>query len=85
MSPQRCWSRHRNQHWNLALTPKSPSVAKYVRDLVIEGGASEPRCIVVTQPDAQASVMLVGKATETTLPSPLARDWLDHFCSNGGS
>ena len=73
------------QHWNLALTPKSPSVAKYVRDIVIEGGASEPRCIVVTQPDAQASVMLVGKAAEARLPSPLARDWLDHFCSSGGS
>lgn len=73
------------QHWHLALTPKSASVAKYVRDIVIEGGASEPRCILVTQPDAQASVMLVGNAAEAALPSPLTRDWLDHFCKSGGS
>jgi hypothetical protein len=72
-------------HWKLALTPKSASVGKYVRDMVIEGGASEPRCIVVTQPDAQASVMLVGKAADTELPAPLARGWLDHFCDTGGS
>jgi hypothetical protein len=73
------------QHWHLALTPKAPSVGKYVRDIVIEGGASDPRCIVVTQPDAQASVMLVGKAAEATLPTPLARAWLDHLCDTGGT
>ena len=26
--------------------------------------------------------MLVGKAAETALPTPLARDWLDHFCAD---
>ena len=72
-------------HWHLALTPKSASVGKYVRDIVIEGHASDARCIVVTQPDTQASVMLVGKATETSLPTPLERGWLDHFCASGGS
>jgi hypothetical protein len=72
-------------HWKLALTPKSASVGKYVRDMVIEGHASEPRCIVVTQPNTQASVMLVGKTAETALPAPLAREWLDHLCDTGGS
>jgi Outer membrane lipoprotein carrier protein LolA-like len=71
--------------WKLALTPKSASVGKYVRDIVIEGHASEPRCIIVTQPDTQSSVMLVGKAAEATLPTPLEREWLDRFCDSGGS
>jgi hypothetical protein len=66
--------------WKLALTPKSEQVGKYVRDIVIEGAQSEPRCIVVTQPDDESSFMLVGKAAESKLPTPLARDWLTHFC-----
>ena len=66
--------------WKLALTPKSQQVGKYVRDIVIEGAQSEPRCIIVTQPDDESSLMLVGKATESKLPMPLARDWLTRFC-----
>jgi hypothetical protein len=67
--------------WKLALTPKSAQAGKYVRDIVIQGAQSEPRCIVVTQPDDEASYMLVGAATEASLPTPLAREWLGSFCS----
>ena len=70
------------QLWKLALTPKAAQAGKYVRDIVIQGSQSEPRCIVVTQPDNQASFMLVGAATEASLPSPLARDWLTTFCAS---
>jgi Outer membrane lipoprotein carrier protein LolA-like len=71
--------------WKLTLTPKSASAGKYLRDIVIEGRASEPRCIIVTQADTQSSVMLVGKAADATLPAPLDREWLDRFCDSGGS
>jgi hypothetical protein len=71
-------------HWKLGLTPKSANLGKYVRDMVIEGHASEPRCVIVTQADMQASVMLVGKAAQSTLPSPVTREWLDHHCETGG-
>jgi hypothetical protein len=70
------------QAWKLALTPKSPAVGKYVRDIVIQGANQDARCIVVTQPDEQSSVMLVGAATESKLPSPLAREWLTRFCAS---
>jgi hypothetical protein len=66
--------------WKLALTPKSQQVGKYVRDIVIEGAQSEPRCIIVTQPDDESSLMLVGKASESKLPAPIAQDWLKRFC-----
>jgi hypothetical protein len=72
-------------HWQLSMTPKAASVGKYVRDIVIQGRESEPKCIVVTQPDTQASVMLVGKAASTAIPQPIARDWLDSFCAAPGS
>jgi hypothetical protein len=70
-------------HWRLAMTPKSATVGKYVRDIVIQGRENEPKCIVVTQPDAQASVMLVDKAASTSLPQPLTREGLDKLCAAG--
>ena len=69
------------EHWKLALTPKSKQAGKYLHDIVIQGSQAEPRCIVVTQTNDQASFMLVGDATEASLPSPLARDWLTNFCA----
>lgn len=72
------------EHWKLSLLPKSAQVSKYVRDIVIQGAQGEPRCIVVTQPDDEASIMLVGAATETKLPTPVARDWLTGFCNSKG-
>ena len=71
------------QNWLLALTPKSAQMGRYVRDIHIHGSQGEPRCIVVTQPDKQASVMLVGEAADATLPAPLEREWLDRFCDSG--
>ena len=69
--------------WQLTMTPKSATVGKYVRDIVIQGRESDPKCIVVTQPDTQSSVMLVGKAASTSLPQPIKREWLDSFCASG--
>ncbi len=71
------------QGWKLVLTPKSPQVGKYVRDIVIQGAKNEARCIVITQPDDESSVMLVGAASESKLPAPVARDWLTTLCAKG--
>jgi hypothetical protein len=70
------------EQWKLALTPKSAQVGKYVRDIAIQGSQGEPRCIVVTQPDDEASILLVGTAAETKLTPPIARDWLSGFCNS---
>ena len=72
------------EQWTLALTPKSAQVGKYVRDIAIQGTQNEPRCIVVTQPDDEASIMLVGAAADTKLPATIARDWLSTFCNSKG-
>jgi hypothetical protein len=69
--------------WRLAMTPKSATLTKYVRDITIHGRTDEPRCIVVTQPDMQASITLVGKAAAASLPQPVTREWLDTFCATG--
>ena len=67
----------------MSLTPKSQQVGKYVRDIAIQGEANEAHCIVVTQPDEGASVMLVGKTAESKLPTPLSRDSLTGLCAKG--
>jgi hypothetical protein len=71
-------------HWRLAMTPKAPTLGKYVRDIVMEGHESEPRCVVVTQPDDEASVMVVGNAAASPLPQPLTRESLERFCASQG-
>jgi hypothetical protein len=71
-------------HWQLAMTPKLPTVGKYVRDISIQGRENEPKCVIVTQPDDEASVMLVGKAASLALPKPLTRDALDRVCAAEG-
>jgi hypothetical protein len=70
--------------WRLAMTPKVPTMGKYVRDIVIQGRENEPKCVVVTQPDDEASVMLVGKAASAAMPQPLTRESLDRLCATEG-
>ena len=72
-----------DNHWRLAMTPKSATLKKYVRDIVIQGRENEPKCIVVTQPNMQASITLVGTAASASLPQPVAREWFDTFCAAG--
>jgi Outer membrane lipoprotein carrier protein LolA-like len=69
--------------WRLAMTPKSAAIGKYVRDIVIQGREKEPKCIVITQPDEQASITLIGAAASASLPQPVTRDWFDTFCAAG--
>jgi hypothetical protein len=69
--------------WQLTVTPKSASAGKYVRDIVIHGTRNEPKCVVTTQPDYDASVMLLGKAAELSLPQPLEREELNRLCAGG--
>jgi hypothetical protein len=69
--------------WKISLTPKSPQAGKYVQDIAIQGASNEPHCIVATQPNEGASVMLVGKTAESKLPTPLSRDSLTSLCSKG--
>jgi len=73
------------RHWHLNLTPKSPQLGRYLHDLAIQGQGNEPRCIVVTQPNEYASVMLLGAAANASLPAPVSRAWLNGFCDSDGA
>lgn len=72
------------ESWTFVLTPRSKGIARFVRDILIRGGTSEPRCLVVTEPDGDASVMLVGPAAATKLPDSPDRAQLDRICAGEG-
>jgi Outer membrane lipoprotein carrier protein LolA-like len=71
--------------WRLELAPKAARVRRYVKSILMEGRQNEPRCIIVTEPDREASFMLVGAAAAADLPKPLEREWLESFCASGGA
>ena len=66
--------------WTLDLQPRSASLARHLKDIVIDGRDKEPRCFTMTQGDGDASVMLLGDLAATKLPDPLTRTSLETLC-----
>jgi hypothetical protein len=73
-----------SERWALKLTPRASQMARYVRGIVIQGANTEPRCIEVTEPDDDTSIMLIGTAAQTLLPIPPDRTWLSRYCETPG-
>ncbi len=69
-----------NHTWMLDLQPRSASLARHLKDIVIDGRDKEPRCFTMTQGDGDASVMLLGDLAATTLPDPPTRTALETLC-----
>jgi Outer membrane lipoprotein carrier protein LolA-like len=47
-------------NWTLTLTPLDADLGRHLRDIVVDGAASEPRCFTLHEADGDASVMLLG-------------------------
>lgn len=56
-------------NWTLTLVPRDAALAKQLREFVIDGAGSEPRCFTLRQSNGDASVMLLGPLAATTLPA----------------
>jgi hypothetical protein len=70
--------------WTLALTPRDAHVRKRIESITVIGQGNEPRCLNTREPGDNATVMLVGPATQTTLPALPDRASLDRQCRGGG-
>lgn len=57
-------------NWSLILTPLAPALAKHLRDFVVDGSATEPRCFSLHEADGDASVMLLGALAAAKLSDP---------------
>jgi hypothetical protein len=69
------------QAWKLVMVPKNARVKQRIRDITVTGSNNEPRCLITTEPDEDASVMLLASAaTNTKVPDAVQRSWLDEQC-----
>jgi hypothetical protein len=66
--------------WTLTMTPKDARIKQRIRDIVVNGTANEPRCLTSTEPNDNASIMLLASAAGTKLPSDPQRSWFENFC-----
>jgi hypothetical protein len=67
--------------WTLVMTPKDARIKQRIKEITVTGGASEPRCLITTEPDGDASIQLLAGAANTKLPDAVERSWLDAHCS----
>jgi len=67
--------------WRILLAPRDARLSRRVKLIRIEGRNDTPRCFSIIGDNNAASVMLLGLATHTELPTPVTREWLDRFCS----
>jgi hypothetical protein len=66
--------------WTLVMTPKDARIKQRIKDIAVTGGASEPRCLITTEPDGDASIQLLAGAASIKLPDAIDRSWLDGHC-----
>jgi hypothetical protein len=65
--------------WSLRLTPRDARTRARIRTIDVHGQASEPVCLVVSEPDGDASVLLFGAAPES-VPAGVDRAALARRC-----
>jgi hypothetical protein len=66
--------------WTLIMKPKEPRIQQRIRDITVTGTAGEPRCLMTTEPNDNASIMLLAASAGTKLPDSPQRAWLEDFC-----
>ena len=66
--------------WQLAMTPRDARTRQHIARIALTGRGAEVRCLTMTEPDADASILLLGAAPDTKLPEPIERPWLESFC-----
>ena len=67
--------------WRLTLTPRSPTLAKQLKAMTVDGRAGEPRCFTLDEADGDASTMLLGDLAKATLGEPPTRAAVGKLCS----
>ena len=70
--------------WRIELAPRSPSIAKWLSSIVIDGADDVPRCITLIEPDGDRGVMLLGDLADQPLPDPLDPASLESRCTARG-
>lgn len=56
-------------HWVVTLTPRTPQLRQQLQSVVIDGRATEARCMTVTDAHGDSSITLLGAMAKAGLPS----------------
>jgi hypothetical protein len=67
-------------NWTLTLKPRDAGLARHLRDIVVDGAATEPRCFTLHESGADASVLLLGALAAAQLPDAPTPDNLNALC-----
>lgn len=67
--------------WQIVLIPRNRKMQRRVAEIRVLGAADSMRCVVVTEPDADASVMLLGDAAQPPLEPTVDRATVDGRCN----
>ena len=60
-----------DERWRLDLEPVDARLRERLSNIIVAGGADEPRCFVIVDTQGGTSVMLLGAAADLTLPAPI--------------
>ena len=66
--------------WTLHLAPRSERAQQHLREILVTGTGDKPDCFVTSEPDGDASFLLLGASSETQLPDPPPRAWTEEYC-----
>jgi hypothetical protein len=69
------------ERWTLTLTPRDARARQKLSRIVIDGATDAPRCFTLQNADGGASVMLLGAAAESAIPSDIALGSLRRICA----
>jgi len=67
-------------NWILTITPRDADVAKRLRNMVVNGAGTEPRCFTLNEGNGDSSVMLIDALAATTVPEAPTPSTLATFC-----
>jgi hypothetical protein len=76
-------TRGTNDRWQIELLPLDVKLKRRLARIEVDGTLDRARCFTTTEPDGDASVMVLGVPELSDLPQPVARESLVAWCSSG--
>lgn len=66
--------------WQLRMTPRDTRTRRRIDTILLTGSAAQVHCLVMLEPDADASVLLLGDRARVDLPAEPERAMLGKLC-----
>ncbi len=71
--------------WRIDLVPRGDKLRARLARVRVDGQVDRANCMIMEEPDGDATVMAIGISNRGTLPSPLEREQLQSWCAQAGA